>query len=358
MIWALALTGFSQDGKAKRIPANSASITYLGRTLIGDGGEVTFDWPGTYFQFMLTGESCSMRASDTGESYYNVFADGQLVNQIMISSRDTTVQLVSKLNKKKAHHIIVQKKSEGEFGRTTLHEFVVAKDAVVKQYLNKRSRFIEFIGDSYTVGYGTDGKHRDEPFAVATENANKTYARMVADYFDADYALIAHSGRGAVRNYGDSLAQSAYTMKNAMMNTLNSDTSTRYSFAQYKPDLVVINLGINDFSTLPNPSQLEFQEAYRRIINQVQHAYGSKVKILCVIPYLGGALEQYINNLVADLKDPNIGATASLRGVINSDSDMGAAWHPGYAGHQKMATFMIPYVSTFTGWQMEDRFIK
>jgi hypothetical protein len=26
---------------------------------------------------------------------------------------------------------------------------------------------------------------------------------MVARYYDADYTLIAHSGRGAARNYGD-----------------------------------------------------------------------------------------------------------------------------------------------------------
>ena len=75
------------------------------------------------------------------------------------------------------------------------------------------SRHIEFIGNSLTCGYGVEGKDRSEPYKAETENCNLSYATIIARYFNADYTLIAHSGRGVVRNYGDSVRISAVTMK-------------------------------------------------------------------------------------------------------------------------------------------------
>lgn len=359
LIWALVAssTSYAQSLKLE-IPANSTLISYTGRVVESMDGDVTFDWVGTYFQFMLAGEACTVRASDTGESYYNVFVDDQLFKTIHIASQDTLIQLVEGLAKHKLHRILVQKRSEGEFGRTTLHRFLLPNGAFFKGQVPKKDRFMEFIGDSHTVGYGADGTHRDEPFSVGTENADKTYAAILARYFDADYALIAHSGRGAARNFGDSLTSSRYTMKDALLRTWNSDTSTRYGFDQYRPDLIVINLGSNDFSSQPNPSKAEFIAAYGQIIQRLRSAYGKEVKILCVTPRVKGPVGEYIAALPELLHDPNVFATASLRGVLNDDSDMGAAWHPGYTGHQKMAMFIIPYIATIMGWPLAEQPIK
>jgi lysophospholipase L1-like esterase len=359
LILALAVfTSLSAQSPKVNLPANSPLVNYTGRIVESPSGDVTFDWAGTYFQFLLKGDACAIRASDTGESYYNVFADNALVKTIRIASRDTLVQLATGLAGDKVLHIRVQKRSEGEFGRTTVHGFVLPEGAALKGQVPEKDRFIEFIGDSHTVGYGTDGTHRDEPFEVSTENPEKTYATILARYFGADYALIAHSGRGAARNYGDSLSSSKYTMKDALLRTLNSDTTTRYGFDQYKPDLVVINLGSNDFSTRPNPSKEEFVAAYSLIIQRLRAAYGSETKILCVTPRVSGPVGEYIAAVLEELKDSNLFATASLRGVMNDHSDMGAAWHPGYSGQRKMAMFIAPYVATIMNWPLEDRPLK
>lgn len=358
LVWGCISNCFSQGKYGNFVLANSAEVTYTGRTLVSEQGEVTFDWVGTYFDFVLEGESVAMRASDSGESYYNVFVDNQLYKNFVVSTPDTVIQLVSNLSKNGKHVIRVQKRSEGEFGCTTIHGFVLYKKSTLYKSPQRKERFIEFIGDSYTVGYGADGTHKDQPFTVATENADKTYACILARYFQSDYALIAHSGRGAARNYGDSLTSSRYTMKDFMLRTLDSDTTARYRFDQYTPDLVVINLGLNDFSTQPAPSKTEFKTAYRRIIRQVRDAYGSKVKILCVVPRLGDQYLHYISDLLSQLDNPNLRHTAPLHGVINDDSDMGAAWHPGEVGHQKIATFLVPYIATLMDWPLQDRTIR
>lgn len=349
---------FSQGRADRQLPANVSNVSYVGRTVTNEAGEVTFDWVGTYFEFVLAGQSVAMRASDTGESYYNVFVDGSLEKTFVIDSKDTVITIVSNLKGNRPHQVRVQKRSEGEFGCTTIKGFVLGNKSSLEVAPPRPSRFIEFIGDSFTVGYGADGTSRDQDFSVATENADKTYACILARYFQTDYALIAHSGRGAARNYGDSLTCSRYTMKDAMLNSLNSDSSTRYKFDKYKPDLVIINLGSNDFSTKPTPSQTEFETAYRRIVRQLRKAYGPEVKILCVVSRLADPVERYIVEFVERSGDINLHYTASLKGVMNDDSDMGAAWHPGVHGQQKMAAFLVPYVATVMDWSLEDRVIK
>ncbi|WP_437922135.1 SGNH/GDSL hydrolase family protein [Sphingobacterium sp. LRF_L2] len=358
LAWSCQCSCFSQVRQSKDLPANTSGIAYVGRTVVNDLGEVTFDWVGSYFEFTLKGQSMSIRASDKGESHFNVFVDGLFYKTFAVSSRDTLIDIVSNLEDDKQHLVRVQKRSEGEFGCTTIHHFTLGDKTKLDIPSPRPGRFIEFIGDSFTVGYGADGTDRDQPFSVSTENADKTYACILARYFQTDYALIAHSGRGAARNYGDSLTTSRYTMKDAMLNSLNSDTTSRYGFDQYIPDLVVINLGSNDFSTAPVPSQKEFQQAYLRIIRQLRRAYGAEVKILCVVSRLEVPVGGYIADIVGKLDDNNLYYTASLRGVMNNDSDMGAAWHPGVRGHQKMATFLVPYIATVMDWSMEDRVIK
>ena len=40
------------------------------------------------------------------------------------------------------------------------------------------------------------------------------------------------------------------------------------------------------------------------------------------------------------------------------DTDLGAAWHPNYNGHRKVASAVAPYVSTVTGWELPENFYE
>ena len=231
---------------------NDPAVRYTGRTLVSPDGSVAFDWVGTYLETRFTGGKLSVKVSETGTSYYNVFVDGKLHKVVKVCGTDTLIHLVSGIDKR-IHSLKIQKRSEGEFGKTTVHQFVLSGSGRLAEEPAVRTRHIEFIGNSLTCGYGTDGKHRDEPFLVETENCNLTFASMVARYYDADYTLIAHSGRGAARNYGDSVRVSKVTMKDRMLNTFDEDLTHKWNFKEYRPDLVVINLGSNDFSTEPHP---------------------------------------------------------------------------------------------------------
>lgn len=224
----------------------------------------------------------------------------------------------------------------------------------------RAGRHIEFIGNSLTCGYGTEGLSKDEPFKPQTENCNKAYACIIARYFGADYTLIAHSGRGAARNYGDKNATSQNTMADRVANTFDEAAEPAWDFAAspYRPDLVVINLGSNDFSTLPHPSRDEFAAAYTRILQTLRGAYGDEMPILCVAPRVSEPAFTYIRDLCQSGVVPNLHFAAILPGYCNDGSELGSSAHPNYAGHRKMAMLLIPYVSTLTGWEAEIKPIE
>ena len=46
---------------------------------------------------------------------------------------------------------------------------------------------------------------------------------------------------------------------------------------------------------------------------------------------------------------------AVSKSAHNYEDDLGASWHPNYKGHKKVASCMIPYISTLTGWEMEEK---
>ena len=57
---------------------NDPAVRYTGRTLVSPDGSVAFDWVGTYLETRFTGGKLSVKVSETGTSYYNVFVDGKL----------------------------------------------------------------------------------------------------------------------------------------------------------------------------------------------------------------------------------------------------------------------------------------
>lgn len=328
---------------------DTPEVRYVGRTSVSDDGHVSYDWVGTYFTAMLYGDRLDASLSVEGESFFNVFSDGGLVRKFGISDADTVVTLVSGLGDG-PHEIRVQKCTEGEYGRVTVGGFILPDGCRLQFPENIQSRHIEFIGNSLTCGFGTEGKDRDEPFRVSTENCNLSFASVIARYFDADYTMIAHSGQGAVRNYGDSLRVSEICMQERMLRTFDMDTLAWNP--SYRPDLVVINLGANDFGVPPFPQEEEFVEGYCRLLSQLRQQYG-EVPVLCVCPpTTGDPLDRYLKIVQERMDDDAVYVIVLTRGLFNSTSDLGSVWHPNYSGQRKMAMGLIPYISTVTGWDM------
>ena len=300
------------------------------------------------------GSRCAMRAADTGRNYYNVFVDGRLYGKATVEGASSCVPLAEGLARG-PHTVTVQKRTEAEQGRTTLYG--IEADGALLDLPPAPSRLIEFIGDSHTCGYGTEGKTVSEPFTPETENCDLAWGCIVARCFDADYVLTAHSGQGIVRNWADEKETSDLTMRQRILRTFDMTDSPRWDFRGYKPDIVVIKLGTNDCSTGITPSEAAFGKAFRELYGALREHYDS-VPILYVIPDGAEAFYPYMQSVMAGLEDSDLHCIMHFTGITNLGDDLGAGYHPNHRGHRKFAAAVIPYIATIMGWEMPVEVIQ
>lgn len=336
---------------------DTAAVRIVGRTdRSAADGSVRFDWSGVYAETQLNGRSLQLRAGSTGKSYFDVTIDGKHSDKILIASPDTLITIAEKLPRG-IHNISIRKCTEGRTGMTTFSEFILPAGGTLTATL-PRGRHIEIIGNSLSAGYGTDSNDPRAPFTAETENCNLAYSTIIPRYYDADYTIIAHSGQGAARNYGDSDRVSKTSMRHRFRQTLDMDTASRWHFGDYRPDLVMINLGSNDFSTEPHPYRREFVDAYCEIISDIQTHYGESTPILCVMPYaMGPDIEDFFKDIFQQAK-ANLHFIRMPVDYLNWDSDRGANWHPNYQGQKKMAMLIIPYIASITGWDFPTKAVE
>ena len=333
--------------------ADAEQVRWVGRVDVTTEGEVRFDWSGTYADMVLVGSKLTMVASDSGLNYFNVIVDGRQ-HAIVKTEGKEPQRVVLFEGESGTYHIRLQRRTEGFNGLTTAYSFE-AEGELDKELSEPRKRHIEFIGDSLTAGYGTDSASGSEPYTAETQNCNLAYGCYIARYFDADYNLVAHSGQGVVRNYGDEKTTSDYTMQQRYGLLFDeADGSRNYDFSQraYTPDLVVIFLGTNDFSTKPWPSYEQYAEGYGKMIEQVRAAHGEQTPILCVSSYVFEPTFEYVWRIAQG--GENLHFACILPEAFARPSELGASEHPNRVGQQKMAMMLIPYVSTITGWQVRQ----
>ena len=357
----LMLSAASISAKPKELietPASDARIEYTGRTLTS-GNDVSYDWSGVYFRVRFKGPYLAMKCSDTKNCWFNLWVDKEMSpeadRKFMVGAADTLIVLAEGLEKGE-HEVILQKRTEGEQGRFTVHSFL--SEGEILQASGRKERHIEFIGDSYTAGYGTESASGNDPFLPETENCNLTYAAIAARYFDADFNLVSHSGQGVCRNYDD--YRPGYNMPDRYSQTFDESTTETWSpsMAPYTPDIVVIYLCTNDFSTARQPHELIFAQRYIELLNKIKANYGEEVPILCMASNVTPFSFDHIRNacIMSGLK--NVSYMGMTTNVHNHSTDLGASAHPNYRGQIKVASNVIPYISSITGWEMEDKAYK
>lgn len=355
--------------KCETIKGSDGRITYIGRTEVKNGA-VSFDWTGTYLRVRFQGDLVSFKVSDTKRNHYNVWIDkdmGSTPDKILtVTGADTTIVIfgkeetralsgMGKRAKPTVHQVTLQKRTEGEQGITTVHEFMT--DGAFLQADLPKDRVIEFIGDSYTCGYGTEASNK-ERFSPETENQNLTYACMTARYFGAEQIVVAHSGMGIVRNYNGNLKD--YYMPERYLQTFDMVRESRWEpgSCPVKPDITVIYLGTNDFSTRMQPAERVFVKSYIQLLREVKDYYGEDHPILCMVPKHDPLQEVYIRKAIDSSGLGNISLLPLSSTVHNETTDLGADGHPNGLGHTKIAYAVIPVLSTVTGWEMTGKTVK
>lgn len=141
------------------------------------------------------------------------------------------------------------------------------------------------IGDSLTAAYGVDGTDPCS-FDASVEDITHSYAIIVANQIHADLHTIAWSGKGVVRNYGDSNQLSIDPMPlyyNRTISTIsvNSNDSNEINYwkpSNYLANIVLVMLGSNDYSTTPYPNDNDFINGLVNLLLQIKLDYPNAMK--------------------------------------------------------------------------------
>lgn len=335
------------------IEASNSAFTYSGRFDFSNPKQVRYDWPGTSIYFQFTGKQLNFLIEGGERNFFNVFIDDEL-HEIMHAPNDTTYT-INGIKGKGWHTCRLQKRTEGGMGISSFKGIDIALKSRVKVMTELPRRKIEFIGNSVICGYGTEGASRNEKFLPETENVNKSYAFITARAFDAECFVTAHSGLGVFRNYdGKTMA----TLPQRYHQTLDTDSLLTWDYNTWQPEVIVVNLGSNDYSTSVVPDRAVVIHHYRTFIKQIRTYYGN-IPIFCLFgPTKNEPAYSVIKEVVRSYRqiynDENIYFIGIPKHLLNKESDLGSDWHPSYRGHRKMASHIIPTIANVLKWNYNN----
>ena len=225
--------------------------------------------------------------------------------------------------------------------------------------------FVLDKGKNITCGYGNEGLKKEEGFDYATENHYYSYASITARNLNAQHWVVARSGIGAYRNYGEAKTgsprscmpvQYEYTGYAWDLKLREEATFLRekWDFSRYQPDVICINLGTNDTST--NNYDLDLlKQGYQKLLKQVRD-HNPKAKIV----FLTGTM--LYNKELREVKQllDEVTAEAHKAGdkevyrfdmaPISGEEFYGNDYHPNIYQDEKMAGELTAYLRGLMNW--------
>lgn len=310
----------------------------------------THQWPGTYFEGRFKGTQAAVRVDDDA-NILDIYIDGHLVRTI---TKPGEGQVEFGPLGDEEHTIRVEKRTEAAWTSAVFTGIFVSQKAEPLAP-PERHRRIEFIGDSYTVGYGNTSAKRECPGdgVWATTNTQLAFGPLTARHFNADYRINAISGRGIVRNYNGG---AGLPLPVAYPNALNLDQPGLSLKASpegddWQPQIIVVGLGTNDFSTPLNPGEKwktrddlhkDYQATYVAFVKSLRAQNPDAFFVLMATDQVNGEIQGQVKAVMAALQTDGESRIAFI--PMNGLSFSGCDWHPSTEDDRKVADSLIAFL--------------
>jgi hypothetical protein len=340
---------FSGAAQGISVPPSAPAIQYEGRMGQPADGSREIYWPGSSIRIRFRGRGLRAILKDQhGSNFYNIILDQDSVRCIRLDSARRSYILASGLPEGE-HTVELFRRNGWPSGITWFYGFEIAGSGQLLR-LPEKKRYIEFYGNSIT---GGSGMYPDSA-VFGHENNYESYAALTARHFQAVYQCIARSGIGLMVSWFPMIMPEMYNRKNPF------DSSSRWNFSDHKRDVVVINLGQNDYALMDLPEHPEFIRrfggkkpgdsliisSYTLFIQKIRKEYPNAY-ILCVLGNMdackaGSPWPHYIEAAAASLKDPKV--YTHIFDYKNTPE------HPNASEHRQMAKSLIRFIDEHVSW--------
>ena len=322
-------------------PPGEPAVHWVGRYDVSDPDRVRMGWSATGFVVRFDGTGASVVLDDQAQ-YFTLIVDGQLQPNLATSPGEQTYVLASGLAPGE-HVVELYRRTEGSFGASIFGDVQIEGELLPPPPVDRR---IEVVGDSITCGYGNEGV---EPcgFSAETENAQLTYAGVAARTLGAELHMVAWSGKGVVYNYGEDMFEPLPDVYDRALATEGAG----WDFS-WHPDVVVINLGTNDFSTDGDPSQQLFVSEYVGFMAHLRDVHPDAY-ILAISPSLFGDEAAMVDGYLQNVIDERMAAGDTNVGWANVNVEWigsGCDGHPNVVTHEAMAARLVEELEARLGW--------
>lgn len=360
--WAFAHETHPVKGQVIR--PTDKHIQYTGRISFTHPERPAWNYPGVQIIAAFEGTSLRMMAKPKS-GYFMAQIDQAAPFKVAFRSESDSVVTLATALPDGRHTVRLMYILEGYELYPEFWGFVLDEGKALAEAPALPDRKIEFIGNSITCGYGNEGTDRNEHFDYATENHYYSYASIVARSLEAQHWVVARSGIGAYRNFGEAKTGSprscmpvqyeytgyAYDLR---LRDEASFLREKWDFSRYQPDVVCINLGTNDLST-NNYDVTLLKQGYQKLL-QLVRAHNPKAKIVFLCgSMLSGKELAIAKQLLDEVKTE--ANKAGDKDVYRFDftpqaGDLGYGndWHPSLLQHEKMAAELAAYLRALMHW--------
>jgi lysophospholipase L1-like esterase len=320
-------------------------VRFVGRFDRSDPDAARFAWSGSMVVGRFKGTGVSVRLHDDGRNLFQVLVDGEPRSVLKTDPTKETYALAEGLPDG-VHDVAIYKRTEAKVGEAAFLGF--SPEGTMLPAPPPAERRIELIGDSITAGYGNEGPGAVCTFNPAEENQYLTYGAVAARALAAEHVTIAWSGKtiGEMTDFYDK--------------TLPARPDSPWDFTAWTPQLVVMNVGTNNFATY-DPGETRYVRIYTNLFDRIRRAY-PKALIVCMLgPMLTDVYPPGKRNLTLARKYMKA-AMAKIEATgetnyeyvelpVQKHSDgLGCGFHPSLKTHKLMADRLVTVAKERLGW--------
>ncbi len=313
------VTGSGSGGTGR---PNDPNIQYYGRWDRSNASFYSMGWAGGYLDARFTGTSIGVRQRNAIDLFYSIDG-GALQWRRNVSGNVTLATGLSNT----AHTVrIGYRERAGSYNGDPVFGGLILPSGTQTAPVTRPANFVEFIGDSITVGQ----PNANRPFAA--------YGWLAGEALGAGHTQVAEGGACLV-------SQDCTGMMDWFRRSTSRSTTDDWNFATYQATGVVINLGTNDVGH--GVSGAQFQQGYIVLLERVRRAYPN-AEIFAMGTFRNRYVPETRNAVTArtsagDTKVRFVDTT----GWINTTTDLVDSVHPNETGHRKIAQRLTPILDQY-----------